>query len=341
MSAMKRVDDSTLEQIADALHAAVRAGDIDTTSRLLTSRADPNAVSSEYEGSPVEAASLEGHEEVLSLLLSHRAEPSAMDADGWTPLHNAMLLQSTSGLGIVRSLITAGAAVDVKTLSEGHTPLHLAHEADSKCDFKLVSGADDVGRTAYYLPALVQTMIAARADVNARSESGSTPLHEAAANGASSCVLALLHSGADPSTLDEQGRTPLMLAGSRWKAAGSQPETLMRLREMLSAPAPKFDAASASGAGSSAPSSSAATMAAEDVSDPESIDALQQEASWTAALEQLQLKLRGLKSSGSSCRSEDSATPPSHVQPPSRAKRTAPEPPATEVPRHKSSRGLI
>ena len=31
MSAMKRVDDSTLEQIADALHAAVRAGDIDTT----------------------------------------------------------------------------------------------------------------------------------------------------------------------------------------------------------------------------------------------------------------------------------------------------------------------
>ena len=185
------------------------------------------------EGTALETAALEGSEAVVRLLLEHGAEPNACDANGWTPLHNAMFA-STVSLGIVHALVAARADVNACTTSDRHTPLHLAHEADPKLDWKLVSGSDDAGRTAFYVPAIVQTIVAAGGDVGARSASGATPLHEAAAAGATSCVLALLHSGADPAARDDDGQTARDVAGSCWQ--GCAGETLERLREMLVPP---------------------------------------------------------------------------------------------------------
>ena len=267
----------------EALLAAVSEGDAARARVLLEARADPNAVPTEGGGTPLELAALEGHEEVVRTLLAHRADPNVCDADGWTPLHNAMLVSSAEGLGIVRVLVAARADVNARTLTEGHAPLHMAHEGDPKVDWKLVSGADVTGRTAFYSPAVVQTLVGANADVEASSSSGATPLHEASAVGASSCVLALLHSGARVGALDADGATALQLAGSR---SALRDETIERLREMLraaSAPTPP-------GAG---PPSNGPHATPPDIN-IESSDA--EGASWAAALEAVSHRLRGLHS---------------------------------------------
>lgn len=316
-----------------ALHDAASNGDAEGTLHLLEGRADPNAVPSTCDSTPLEVAALEGHEAVVRHLLLHGAMPSAADADGWTPLHNALLVASTAGLGIVHALIEAHADVGATTVTDGHSPLHLAHNADPKLDWKLVNGADHVGRTAYYLPAIVQTMVAARADVNARSVTARTPLHEAASNGANSCALALLHNGADPTARDDKGHTPYELVTS---AGASLRETRERLFDMLTPHVDHTGDASASSMGADEPSSSAATMPVDENSDNDAADELATDASWAAALEQLQVRLRGLRSSSSTA-GEETVTPPVHPAP-SRQKRAAPA--TSKLQRHKSSRGL-
>ena len=297
----------------EALLAAASAGDVAHARVLLEARADPNAAPTSGGGTPLELAALEGHQDMVRTLLSHRADPNVCDADGWTPLHNAMLVSSVEGLGIVRALVAARADVNARTLTEGHAPLHMAHEGDPKVDWKLVSGADVTGRTAFYSPAVVQTLVGANADVDASSSSGATPLHEASAVGASSCVLALLHSGARVGALDAEGATALQLAGTR---SVLRTETIERLREMLraaSAPPPPGDGPPRNGPHVAAPIAEApgcqqgpgaagAPEAAHacslhDTAPDVGIESPSAEgAAWAAALEAVSHRLRGLRS---------------------------------------------
>ena len=59
-------------------------------------------------------------------------------------------------------------------------------------------------------------MVAARADLEARNQDGSTPLHLAARDGAAEVVTTLLEAGADLEARDAIGRTPLHRAGARF-----------------------------------------------------------------------------------------------------------------------------
>lgn len=63
-------------------------------------------------------------------------------------------------------------------------------------------------------PEVVRFLLDAGADLNARDESGRTPLHWAARIGASESVGALLAAGADVHALDAAGRTPLFDAAA-------------------------------------------------------------------------------------------------------------------------------
>ena len=112
-------------------------------------------------------------------------------------------------------MLKAGADVNAKTqkglpqIPEGFTPLHFAALSNQ-------------------LPAVLEVLIKAGADVNAKAALGITPLHLAAANNPSPAVLeVLLKAGADPRAIGE-GKTPH--AGAKpeyrdilWKAMMDKP----------------------------------------------------------------------------------------------------------------------
>src|SRR3954452_13768061 len=149
------------------LYAASVSGHADVVSALLEAGADPNRISlGDSDGLPLCAAACWGHHETVGVLLEGGADPNLTESGDWTPL--------------------LWAAVG------GHTStviLLLDHVADP----------DAYSRT--------------------------TPLWLAANRGAVDVVRALLAHGADPAKPNDQGSTPLD-AALRW--AGVDIETEMR-----------------------------------------------------------------------------------------------------------------
>lgn len=127
------------------------------------------------------------------------ASPEAVNAagpGGVTPLMLASLLGRTA---IVAQLLAAGAAVDALD-DRGFTALfHGCYNAD-----------EDRGH-----PEVVELLLAAGADQEARIGFGVRPLMYAAGNGEAGVVHALLKAGADPLARNDVGRTALMMVKDR------------------------------------------------------------------------------------------------------------------------------
>lgn len=164
----------------DDLVMAVEMNDPRTVTALLKKGVDPNLADARGR-TALFTAVREGSQQALdSLLAAPQLRVDSVNADGETPL---MLAAIRGALPAVRALVRQGAAVN----RTGWTPLHYA-----------ASGPDN-GVAAF--------LIAQGAELNARSDNGTTPLMMAARYGAGDLVPLLLKAGAEPRAANEQELT--------------------------------------------------------------------------------------------------------------------------------------
>ncbi len=192
--------------------------------------------------SPIDQAVMCGSIDVLKLLLDHGANINAKDKDGYTPLHHC------ANADVAKLLLEKGAVVDAET-KQGITPLcHAIQGSQIKIAEVLILKGANVnaryyGNTLLHIIAgkgepykhprftwmpipdsktdeddpcdIAKLLIANGANVNARDEQNSTPLHQAAENGTLRVVKLLIEHNADLNAKDDRGWTPLHKAVER------------------------------------------------------------------------------------------------------------------------------
>ena len=166
------------------LHEAAQHSRVAIVARLLAAGADVNARSGLHQfETPLHIAAGDGRATIVATLIAAGADVHAKDRSGSTPLQVAVNPRRYTCCGVsvnpsvVLLLLAAGADVNAENNS-GQTPLH---------------DAVQYGRVA-----IVDTLITAGADVNAKGRfDGETPLHGAALMGKASIVSLLLAAGAD------------------------------------------------------------------------------------------------------------------------------------------------
>ena len=187
-----------------ALHYSRRYGHVDIVRTLVKHKANVNARTDSGD-TPLTLAAENGHDNVVHALLSDfQCLVDAKGQDGYTALHYSC---SGGHVDIVRTLVKNKANVNARTDS-GDTPLTLAarHGHDnvvhvllsgSQC---LVDAKGQDGYTALHYSCsgghvdIVRTLVKHKANVNARTDSGDTPLHVAALYGKIKVVTAIISS---------------------------------------------------------------------------------------------------------------------------------------------------
>ncbi len=183
-SAGQSADDATL------LHRAAHAGDAAAVAELLDAGGEADAAT-RHGVTPLALASAGGHDAVVGVLLAAGADANRASPEGETPL---MTAARTGVVGSVETLLWHGAAatVDAREGWRGQTALMWA--------------------SAEGHAAVVAPLVAAGANVNARSDGGFTPLAFAVRAGHGAAVEALLAAGADVNLALPDGTSPLHLA---------------------------------------------------------------------------------------------------------------------------------
>ncbi len=180
---------------------------------------------------------------MMTFLLDHGADISVTDASGWNVMQHVVLrnhvpsiqllaargfdLSAKGGGGLpplavavsegmrwaASALIAAGAPPDERFSDGDLTALMvLATQGEAENRDLRVAGGPSVAEIA-------QALVGHGADVNARSKAGITPLMIAAGHGNSGMIAVLVKAGADPQTVDAEGRTALDIA----RLSGSDP----------------------------------------------------------------------------------------------------------------------
>jgi ankyrin repeat protein len=205
----------------DMLAMAVLRGDVNAMDHLLASGANPNLVD-RYTQTPLYTAILYRNERAVHLLLVHHADPNApLDRRGTHPLSPLQYAAREGDSTIVNQLLSAGAHMNDKGAT-GRSPLHYAALNNHLDVIRLLieKGADVNARDEEGASALddavwrrsldaVAILLAHGARLNdADSETGATPINEAAFRGDEKMVAYLLQFHPDLTTPDKHGYSP-------------------------------------------------------------------------------------------------------------------------------------
>ena len=194
-----------------SIHEAARTGNIEAVKQHLTGGADVNAKG--IGGmTPLHRAAREGHKEVAELLITKDAYVNAKSESGLfigaTPLDEAIKRKQADVADLLRKhggkygSITGAAKVgDVEALKE-----FLAAGVDASAIGPL-SAAASGGHKEF-----VELLIANGANVAAKNEYGSTPLHNAATK---EIAQLLITNGADINAKINDGSSPLIAAAMK------------------------------------------------------------------------------------------------------------------------------
>ena len=225
------------------LYYVAEFGYLGLVNHLISKHPENVNAKSEY-GTPLHAASRQGHVEILHLLLEHCAEVDARDVRDQTPLHLAIDLKY---LEVIRMLIESNADKNARDI-KGRTPLHrLLDEVavDGGFDvakFLLGHGADPCTKdndlstplhAASYTGNLktVQLLLKHGADIHihARNKKGQTPLHKILdelrdphSDIYEDTIRLLLEHGVDIDVLDDDRSTPLHVAAHHGSATAAR-----------------------------------------------------------------------------------------------------------------------
>ena len=140
---------------------------------------------------PLMVAATHGEPSILRALVIGGADVRAIDNEGRTPLHSAMLSVGGYGREKADTLLEAGADVEAKD-GLGRTAMHMA---------SLANDAKVIGLLRKW-----------KADVSARDKDGWTPMHAAALHGKVDAAAALAQHGADLEALNSEEISPLQVA---------------------------------------------------------------------------------------------------------------------------------
>jgi ankyrin repeat protein len=215
-----------------ALHWAVRGNDLDTARRLIAAGARVETAN-RYGVTPLALAATNGSGPMVEMLLESGASPDTAGPGGDTPL---MLAARTGLVDALQPLLDAQAVVDATESWREQTALMWAAAENNveAVNALVAAGADIEARSRGQLNPLllavreghidtVGALLRAGADINATGRDGTTPLVAAVINAHYELAGVLLDAGADPNLPDPRGSVLHALAWLRRPGSGRPP----------------------------------------------------------------------------------------------------------------------
>ncbi|MCU0443984.1 MAG: ankyrin repeat domain-containing protein [Microscillaceae bacterium] len=217
------------------LHYAVQANNLEIVKLLLKKEGNPNLqtpITDSIKGTgrftPLHLAVQLNQKEMVRELVKGGAKTEIKGQAGFTPLHLAV---KNNNLEITQYLLEKEALINTRS-TQNLVPLHLAIEQGNAAmvDLLLQKGADKEASTKYYSPKqlstwsplliavwlgkddIAQNLLAAGANVQAKSLENQNALHLAVLKDNIKLVKILIEKGINRDLADKNGKTPVKLA---------------------------------------------------------------------------------------------------------------------------------